>query len=147
MSIWLCTSFTFVIFVAFMNSWDVMNEKMIFTTKFTFIFYFWCLHELQECLECLGCVSAENTNRFVICIRNFGKIKAKIFYMHLPEIFESYNKYRFGKFPLLPCFPLLRKKKKNGEPQNWFFSAPMNLHLFEWLHIVHISHRRIVMKR
>lgn len=23
-------------------------------------------------------------------------------------------------------------KEKNGAPQNWFFSASMSLHLFEW---------------
>ena len=28
-----------------------------------------------------------------------------------------------------------KSKKKNGAPQNWFFSASMSLHLFEWLHI------------
>ena len=29
--------------------------------------------------------------------------------------------------------PRNRKKEKNGAPQNWFFSASMSLHLFEWL--------------
>ena len=100
-------------------------------------FYFWRFHELQECLyalhECLGCVSTENNNRFVICIRNFGKIKAKIFYMHFPEIFESYNKYRFGKFPLLTaCFPLLRKKEEEWRATKLVLFSP-NEPAFIWM--------------
>ena len=137
---WLCTSFTFVIFVAFMNSWDVSLfkwDEQENDLPQNSHFYFWRFHELQECLyalhECLGCVSTENTNRFVICIRNFGKIKAKIFYMHFPEIFESYNKYRFGKFPLLAaCFPLLRKKEEEWRATKLVLFSP-NEPAFIWM--------------
>ena len=44
----------------------------------------------------------------------------------------------FYQFFCVSCLcPTIKesRKKKNGAPQNWFFSASMSLHLFEWLHI------------
>ena len=56
-----------------MNSWDVSLfkwDEQENDLPQNSHFYFWRFHELQECLyalhECLGCVSTENTNRFVM---------------------------------------------------------------------------------